>query len=124
MLQELREEASAKRPPLPEGTVALYVLGMVEPLVVRVETEITLGRFDATRNAQTHLDLTPYNAYVLGVSRRHAVIRRQGDALTLTDLESTNGTRVNNKQIVPGQPHPLHNGDEIILGELPIHIYF
>ena len=124
MLQELRAEAAGERPQLPEGAIAIQVLGAAQPLVIQLEGELTLGRFDATHNDKKRLDLTPYNAYTLGVSRQHATIQRYGDLLTLTDLGSTNGTMVNGKTVVPGQAHPLHDGDEIILGELLIHIYF
>ena len=40
----------------------------------------------------------------LGVSRRHAEVRRDGEYTTITDLDSNNGTYVNGKQI---QKHPL-----------------
>ncbi len=124
MLQELRKEASSGRPPLQEGTIALHVLGMAEPLIVKLETDITLGRFDAAREDKKCFDLTPYNAYALGVSRRHVILRRQGSALTLTDLESTNGTLLNGKEVISGQPYLLHDGDELILGELLVRVYF
>ena len=47
------------------------------------------------------------------VSRRHAELRRAGDAIVVTDLGSTNGTRVNG---VPVREQELRSGDEITLG--------
>ena len=47
------------------------------------------------------------------VSRQHAEVRKQGDGFMLLDLGSTNGTRVNRrdvKQVV------LQHGDRIELG--------
>lgn len=47
------------------------------------------------------------------VSRRHAEIRRVGDHVVLTDLGSTNGTRVNGTTVREEQ---LASGDEITVG--------
>jgi hypothetical protein len=50
------------------------------------------------------------------VSRRHAEIRVAGEEICLRDLGSTNGTRVNGKQITSW--YLLRDGDEIQLGDL------
>jgi Protein of unknown function (DUF3662)/FHA domain len=47
------------------------------------------------------------------VSRRHAELRRKGDGVFVTDLGSTNGTRVNG---TPVREHLLASGDEISVG--------
>jgi hypothetical protein len=47
------------------------------------------------------------------VSRRHAELRRAGDSVLVTDLGSTNGTRVNGERI---REHYLTSGDEISVG--------
>ncbi|HEX3795488.1 MAG TPA: DUF3662 and FHA domain-containing protein [Acidimicrobiales bacterium] len=47
------------------------------------------------------------------VSRRHAELRRAGDGVLLTDLGSTNGTRVNG---VPVREQILVSGDEVSVG--------
>ena len=48
------------------------------------------------------------------VSRRHAEIRRSGDGWTVTDLGSTNGTRVNG---APISERRLQDGDTIAVGD-------
>jgi hypothetical protein len=48
-----------------------------------------------------------------GASRRHAQIRRKDDTYTLTDLGSTNGTRLNGQTI---QARELSDGDRITIG--------
>ncbi len=48
------------------------------------------------------------------VSRRHARIRREGDALQLEDLGSSNGTYVNGRRIHGAAR--LHHGDEVEIG--------
>ena len=50
------------------------------------------------------------------VSRRHAELRPAGDAWTITDLGSTNGVRVNGRDLYPNQPHPLRAGDRLDVG--------
>ena len=47
------------------------------------------------------------------VSRRHAELRRSGDSVVLTDLGSTNGTRVNG---APVRERVLISGDEVSVG--------
>ena len=48
-----------------------------------------------------------------GVSRRHAQIRTKDGRSTLTDLGSTNGTKLNGQQV---QSRPLSDGDRITVG--------
>jgi hypothetical protein len=48
-----------------------------------------------------------------GASRRHAQLKRKGATYTLTDLGSTNGTKLNGETI---QSRELHNGDKITIG--------
>ena len=47
------------------------------------------------------------------VSRRHAQVRREGDAVFVVDLGSTNGTRVNGVTV---REHRLVAGDVISVG--------
>jgi pSer/pThr/pTyr-binding forkhead associated (FHA) protein len=47
------------------------------------------------------------------VSRRHAEIRRQDDAIVVVDLGSMNGTRVNGAGV---KERVLEDGDEITVG--------
>src|SRR3954451_22236842 len=48
-----------------------------------------------------------------GVSRRHAEIRREGEAFFLVDLRSRNKTKVNNSEVTSGNDHRLKPGDRI-----------
>jgi len=51
------------------------------------------------------------------VSRRHAELRRDGDAWVLLDLRSTNGTWINGWRIREAEVKP---GDMVALGRLPV----
>lgn len=50
------------------------------------------------------------------VSRRHAQIEYDGERLTLQDLGSTNGTRVDGEAVPSGTAVPLRSGSRISLG--------
>jgi len=50
------------------------------------------------------------------VSRRHAVIHWDGRQAFITDLGSTNGTRLNGQRLEPNQPYSLNPGDHLELG--------
>lgn len=64
-----------------------------------------------------NLDLSFYdkNGYV---SRKHASISLSGNRYFLTDLSSTNGTKLNNAPLSPNTPVVLHHGDHIQLGQV------
>lgn len=48
-----------------------------------------------------------------GVSRRHAEIRRQGETILLCDLHARNKTKVNDRDMGPGEVLSLKHGDRI-----------
>ncbi|HET8910343.1 MAG TPA: FHA domain-containing protein [Ktedonobacteraceae bacterium] len=50
-------------------------------------------------------------------SSHHAEIRQEGQAYTITDLKSTNGTFVNEQALQPQTPRPLQAGDVIRIGD-------
>lgn len=45
------------------------------------------------------------------ISRIHCKIQKQGNAYTVTDMQSVNGTYVNMARLRPGSPQPVKNGD-------------
>lgn len=56
------------------------------------------------------------------VSRRHALVRREGDAITVQDLGSSNGTWVNGVRVL--RPVTLEPGDLIRLGDIELQFGF
>lgn len=77
---------------------------------------VLLGRESVPDSIFPEIDLTPDDPEGY-VSRRHAQIQRQDKQYTIIDLDSTNGTFVNNKRLSKDTPNPLTNGDEIRVGK-------
>ncbi len=52
------------------------------------------------------------------VSRMHAVLEHIGSAATLTDLNSTNATRLNGKRLEPDKAMPISSGNTLQFGKI------
>ena len=79
--------------------------------------ESLIGRWDADGGIFPDVDLDQDDPEAK-VSRRHARIQCLNNQFTIEDLGSTNGTFVNRgARLLPGNKHPLKNGDEIIVGK-------
>jgi pSer/pThr/pTyr-binding forkhead associated (FHA) protein len=51
-------------------------------------------------------------------SRIHATIEHIGSAYTVTDLNSTNSTRINGKRLEPDKATPVNDGDKLSFGKV------
>lgn len=119
--------AKAESPPNPTAfapaTLALFVAGQSQPIIIGDLHEIVLGRYVDEGPAVTVMfddDL----ALASGVSRRHAKICHRDGVFTIQDMASLNGTWVNETKLNAHDPHPLQNGDQVQLGQLTIYVYF
>ncbi|MFP4323334.1 MAG: FHA domain-containing protein [Anaerolineales bacterium] len=100
---------------------------VITATMISKENSVYLGRdvMPMMREQGTLLDLTPYDAFNLGVSRKHAVIKQpEPDKLVLLDLSSSNGTFINGVRLQANVPYQLTNGDEIHMGKLAIGVIF
>jgi pSer/pThr/pTyr-binding forkhead associated (FHA) protein len=52
------------------------------------------------------------------VSRIHAAFEHVGSTYTLTDLNSTNATRINSKRLEPDKATPINDGDTLVFGKV------
>ena len=107
-----------------ENVVILQMEAEEVPIIVQIRDEIILGRVNEQGDTTTFINLTPYEAENMGVSRRHARMVRDHKAVYLMDLKSTNGTRLNGEPLAPSVEKRLRDGDEITLGRLRMYVYF
>ncbi len=90
---------------------------------VLVSNENYIGRWDADNGVFPDVDLDAFDNEAK-VSRRHARIMYQNGVYSVEDLGSTNGTYVNRgRRLIPGTPHRLNDGDEIIVGKTFLRFY-
>jgi len=104
------------------ASLHLMESGQILPLADK--TEFTLGRISDAQPIMPDIDLTPYQAYASGVSRLHAVLKREGTYVRVKDLGSSNGTYLNGKRLKPNVDQTLEHGDMLSLGKLKIQILF
>jgi hypothetical protein len=123
-LPGMSEEAFQKAFKTPEKGIAIYVPDYAELVGIREEDELTLGRLFTGDLQERFVDLKPYYAYENGVSRRHALIHRTDQGYEILDLDSTNGTWLNNKPLIPHRPYPLESGSQVRLGRLQIIVTY
>jgi pSer/pThr/pTyr-binding forkhead associated (FHA) protein len=105
---------------LATGSLSLQLLegGHLLPLANR--NEFTMGRVSDGQTIMPDIDLTPYQAYENGVSRLHAVLKKNDNRVIIMDLGSSNGTYVNGVRLKPENEYPLSHGNIIALGKLKI----
>ncbi len=90
---------------------------------VLVSDENYIGPWDADNGVFPDVDLDAYDNEAK-VSRRHARIIHKNGIYSIEDLGSTNGTYVNRgRRLIPGTPHRLNDGDEIIVGKTFLRFY-
>lgn len=106
-------------------TITFEVAGASRKLVARLDgAPIVLGRADPATGFAPGIELTPFGALRLGVSRRHAMVSWGSYGVTIEDLESYNGIYVNGERLPPHQRHAVHDGDEITLGDMALFVRF
>ena len=121
----IKEWTAKETKPLavPDSGVAFYVDGHSMPAYIDPDGEFVLGR-KVGKTSEGMLDLAPFGGYSLGLSRRHAVIRRTGDGYELLDLGSVNGTWLDEERLVPHKAYPLPSGSHLRLGRMRVLVLY
>ena len=90
------------------------------PQVIEVAIEegsvFSIGRFDASVGKKQ--STFEFDKKTKAVSRRHAVIERNGESYKIVDLSSSAGTFVNDIKLPPNTPHELVAGSRVSFGNL------
>ena len=95
-----------------------------QPLEVYITREMVIGRSSPDSSFKPDIDLAPYDGEKHGVSRSHASLKKEGDTIVMTDLESSNETHINGERLYPHETRVLRHGDEVQLGTLMIKVQF
>jgi pSer/pThr/pTyr-binding forkhead associated (FHA) protein len=90
-------------------------------LVFDLAKPLVIGRF-YPGSAVPDIDLAPFNADELGVSREHLLIKWEGESVVIVDNNSSNGTALNGKAVMPRLPYSVYHGDRLALGALEMQI--
>ncbi|MEF3274388.1 MAG: protein kinase [Chloroflexus sp.] len=110
-----RSTPAVPAPVLPPAS--LIVRSPYRHWVVKLNYEpMRIGRRDPRRSHFPEIDLAEHDRGI--ASRLHAIIEWRGDHYTLTDQQSTNGTRINGVLIPPKVPQRLKSGDRITIGDV------
>ncbi len=107
-----------------ERKLILHLHGFDEPLIVNLADQVVLGRYNIETGEKPEVDLDPYQAQDLGVSRRHALILLEDGTPKVMDLGSANATYLNGQKLVANQSRILRDGDELRLAKMIVRINF
>ena len=102
--------------------VALRILQKENRVIFDMDRPMTIGRMDPDKDVYPEVDLGPYNADELGVSREHLLLKLVEDRIVATDNGSSNGTLLNKERLKPHEDYPIRDGDEIQLGLMKVRI--
>lgn len=112
-----------------------YSFAPVRPAILRVvapvrahwempvaRSPMMLGRASEAEGYEPDFDMTFYDEGDY-VSRRHARITKGRGGYFIADLDSSNGTTVNEQRLAPRKARLLHNGDRIQVGLVVIQFW-
>jgi pSer/pThr/pTyr-binding forkhead associated (FHA) protein len=103
--------------------IALHLPGLQAPIIIQGEDNIVLGRGEEADLVLTDIEFDADPQALMSVSRKHAAIHRTDAGFFLEDLNSTNGTWLNGRILIPGQPYRLRSADQVRLGEQILYVY-
>jgi hypothetical protein len=115
----ITQEPAATAAPAPAAPAPRLVMDEGKDLLLPTDKpEIVVGREDPISGIFPEIDLTPYGGETGGVSRQHARLNQSAGQWTVTDLNSTNYTRVDGAKIEPNVATPLKDGVRLQFGRV------
>jgi len=108
---------------IPKQGIAVYFAETTKPFVVRTDKEFVIGR-SLMPVSEPMLDLSDFDGFKMGLSRRHAMIRETGSGYEIIDLKSTNGTWLNDERLKPYTPYPLPSGSRLLLSRIRLFVFY
>ncbi len=120
LYDDTRQESS--QDPSQEQYIHYLIPGSARQGKLDLSTPIWIGRADPDAEFMPQLDLTGDGGMELGVSRRHALIRKNEQELVLMDQHRVNGTWIDQKRLDPEQPYPLSPTVQVRFGRMLVII--
>jgi multimeric flavodoxin WrbA len=131
------EEEMAQRPSLDLAGTEESTMGLTDlytivgprmvvtgaPIPFPKKRDVLIGRGKPDASPQPDVDLGTHGGGQGGVSRNHARMSRGPDGWMLEDLDSTNGTFLNGRQVMPGFRVRVRSGDVVRFGMLTLVFY-
>ena len=117
-------DIQALDPPEKSKQILFVIPSSRRRIELKLKHQIRIGRADPEAKIIPELDLTQDKGIENGISRLHATIQLAKQGVILMDLDSTNGTSLNQSRLPAQKPFLVRSGDEIKLGDLLIHIFF
>ena len=109
---------------IPDGNIAMYLAGTADPIFLSSENEFVIGRKVGEAVMESFVDLAKWGGYQLGLSKRHVTIRRAESAYEVIDLSSSNGTWLNDEQLLPHKPYPFASGSQLRLAKMRLIVLY
>ena len=116
-----KKPAPLRQNPRGQGLALSGVDGRGRPVYIALPS----SRFNGQRlgvSLGRHPDLVDEVVNDNSISRRHLRVRQDGGALSVEDLNSTNGTSVNQRRLASFKPEPLDYGSTLTMGSLDLNV--
>jgi pSer/pThr/pTyr-binding forkhead associated (FHA) protein len=121
--ENFSENGQPETPGSPTPRLVLLILDAQQQIPLPVSGRYIIGRATEGKASSDYIDLTSYNGYDKGVSRKHVSLTIKGNNISLIDLDSSNGTRINGILIKPQKDYLLQRGDILSLGDLRLQLF-
>ena len=116
-LQELAIDSLASGIYPHSSELRLLVNGSLEIVPLTEERPIIIGR-----SPSADVDVTSHGHPAITVSRQHAQISVVNNELTILDLNSKNGTYINDERLISGKAVRIGHNDEIRVGVIKVRV--
>lgn len=103
--------------------IAVCVLHVQVRKVFELSKSALLGRAASVQDRDVYcIDLSPFKAQEMGISRQHLLLRSMDDLIVAIDNNSLNGSWLNGERMSGGQSYPIRHNDKLRLGCMVIQI--
>lgn len=103
-------------------TLHVYIPHLDRRLALPLSGTIHIGRADPDAATAPELDLSDYDGFERGVSRRHATVQVFDEGVFMVDQHSSNGTWLGEQPLAAGYAYPLPREATVRFGQLLVQL--